>query len=131
MTSKIELTFTQCKQLVANDVNLRDFIEQVNDQPEFMSDNTGMQIDSISELQSIIQSGCASNAHRAVYYHDASQCMAKHGDDVLEYIENVLGELPTIPNGYSWSQIASIYLTTAIELWCSNFVNDLDGVDWD
>jgi len=131
MTSKIELTFTQCKQLVANDVNLRDFVEQVNDQPEFMSDETGMQIDSISELQAIIQSGCASNAHRAVYYHEATKCMAEHGDDVLEYIETVLGELPVIPNGSSWSQIASIYLTTAIELWCGDFANDLDGVDWD
>lgn len=131
MTSKIELTFTQCKQLVDNGVDLREFVGQVNDQPEFMSDNTGMGIDSISELQSIIQSGCASNAHRAVYYHEASQCMGEHGDDVLEYIEGVIGELPAIPLGSSWSHITSIYLVTAIELWCSNFANDLDGVDWD
>ena len=129
--SNITLTFTQCKQIINNGHDLREVVEQLNDQPDFMSDNTGMQIDSISELQSILQCGCASNAHRSVYYFEAQQCMSKHGDEVLEYIENAMGELPAIPNGSSWSQIASTYLVIAIELWCGGFADILEGVDWD
>ena len=128
--TKIELTFTQCKQLVANDVVLSDFVEAINDQPEFMQFDQ-MGVDSVSELQSLIQSGCAANAHGSVFYHNAAECMARHGDDVLEYIEDTLGKLTTIEAGTSWNQIASEYLSTAIELWCGNFANDLDGVDWD
>ena len=130
MTKSIELTFTQCKQLAANVADIRVFLESVNAQPDFMQFEQ-MGVDSVAELQSIINSGCASNAHRSVYYYDAAQCMALHGDDVLEYIENVLGELPAIEIGTSWNQIASVYLTTAIELWCGGFAGDLDGVDWD
>ena len=128
--TKIELTFTQCKQLIANGVALEDFLEKLNDQPEFMKFES-MGVDSISELQSLIQCGCASNAHRSVYYYEASQCMAKHGDDVLEFIENYLGEIPAPQTGCSWSQLGSNYLSTAIELWCGQFADDLDGVDWD
>ncbi len=128
-STKIELTFTQCKQLVANDVNLPEFVEKINDQPEFMQGE--MSVASICEIQSIIGCGCAGNAHKSVYYFEASQCMSKHGDDVLQYLEDTLGELPTIPNGSSWSQIASIYLSCAVDLWCGNFASDLDGVNWD
>lgn len=127
---KIELTLTQCKQLVSNDVDLREFVEQLNDQPDFMN-STGMQIDSISELQSILQCGCAGNAHRSVFYYEASQCMAEYGDSVIQYLEDNYGELPTIPTGSSWSQIASFYLTCAIESWCYQFSDALHGVDWD
>lgn len=130
MTTSIKLTFTQCKQIIENGVDLRDFVERVNDQPDFMQYD-GMGIDSISELQSIIQCGCASNAHSSVYYYDANKCMSEHGDSVLEYIENSIGELPAPKEGSSWSQLASDYLSAAIELWCGNFADDLDGVDWD
>lgn len=131
-TSKIELTFTQCKQIIENGVDLREFVERVNDQPEFMSDtNFNMGIDSIGELQSIIQCGCASNAHASVYYYDANKCMSEHGDEVLEYIENSIGELLPPKEGSSWSQLASDYLSAAVELWCGSFADDLDGVNWE
>lgn len=124
----ITLTFTQCKQIRAN-IDLREFVEAINNQPDFMSGE--MSIDSISELQSIIGCGCASNAHRSVYYYDAAKTMSEHGDSVLEYLENELGELPQPKNGMSWSELASYYLSYAIELWCGQFAGDLDGVDWD
>jgi hypothetical protein len=130
MKKSIELTFTQCKQLAANVADIRVFLESVNDQPEFMQFEQ-MGVSSLSDLQSIIHSGCASNAHQSVFYYNAAQCMALHGDEVLEYIEDTLGELPAIESGTSWNQIASVYLTTAIELWCGGFAGDLDGVDWD
>jgi len=129
--SNITLTFTQCKQIINNGYTLSEVVEKLNDQPEFMSDNTGMQIDSISELQSIIQCGCASNAHSSVFYYEAAQCMAKHGDDVLVYIKNHYGELPSIPEQTGWNQIASFYLVIAIESWCYQFNDILEGVNWD
>lgn len=132
MTTSIKLTFTQCKQIIENGVDLRDFVERVNDQPDFMSDtNFGMGIDSIGELQAVVQSGCASNAHRSVFYYDANKCMSEHGDSVLEYIENNYGEIPAPKAGVSWTQMGSDYLSMAIELWCGNFADDLNGVDWD
>jgi hypothetical protein len=130
MTNSIQLTYTQCKQLKQNGVDLADFLERVNDQPNFMQ-FSGMGIDSIGELQAIIQSGCASNAHRSVFYHDAKNCMDEYGDDVLQYIEDCEGEVPHPPQDFSWSQLASFYLSCAVELWCSAFDADLDGVNWD
>ena len=124
---KIQLTFSQCKQISAN-TDLREFVEQINDQPDFMAGV--MSIDSIGELQSIIQSGCAANAHRSVYYYDAAQCMAEHGDDVLDYIKDSYGELPDVSE-CSWGEMAIVYLSLAIELWCGQFSETLDNVDWD
>lgn len=126
--SKIELTFTQCKQIINNGHDIRDFVESINDQPEWMVG--GMGIASICELQAILQSGCAANAHRSVYYYDAQKVMAGYGDEVLDYIENQLGDLPNV-TGQGWSQMASTYLSCAVELWCSQFADTLDGVNWD
>jgi len=128
MSMTITLTFTQCKQINVN-TDLREFVEAINDQPDFMSGEMG--IDSISELQSIIQCGCASNAHRSVYFYDAAKTMAEYGDSVLEYLENELGEIPQPEKGMTWSHLASHYLSYAIELWCGGFAGNLDGVDWD
>lgn len=126
---KIELTFTQCKQIINNGEDLREIVKQLNDQPAFMSGEMG--IGSICELKSIIQSGCASNAHKSVYFHAATQHMAEYGDDVLEFLEGELGEIPQPKSGVSWGELASFYLSYAIKLWCSDFADALDGVDWD
>lgn len=128
----MELTFTQCKQIIQNHDRdtLEQFIDDVNNQPEFIS---SMQpIDSVCDLQAILQGGCASGAYMpAVSYYTASKCMGEHGDDVLDYIEESLGELPEPEKGTSWSGLAVHYLSCAVELWVSQFSDVLDGVNWD
>ena len=74
-------------------------------------------------IDAIQQGGCASGAYMpAVTYYDAAQTMAKHGDDVLQYIDDVigLGEVRP-PKDSSWSGIACFYLSLAVELWVGQF----------
>jgi hypothetical protein len=79
-----------------------------------------------SDVAAIMQGGCASGAFMpAVTYHIARRTMAEHGDDVLEFIEDHLGELPGIPSGESWSGIAVHFLSTAVELWASGVAEDI------
>lgn len=128
-TIKIALTFSQCKAIVNAGLDLRESVESLNDQPEFMLDDRfGMGIDSVEELSSIIQCGCASNAHRSVFYHDAGKCMSEHGDDVLKYLENSYGEIPAPREGSSWNSLASDYLSTAIESWCHLQAEIIDAI---
>lgn len=120
----MQLTYTQCKQIAAN-YPLRDIVEQLQDQPEWITDPLD-----IADIQAIQQGGCASGAYMpAVTYHKALQTMSEYGDDVLEYIENNYGEIPQPGKGESWSSLAVFYLSMAVELWVGQF--DLDGVDWD
>jgi len=82
---------------------------------------------SANDIAAINQGGCASGAYMpAVTYHTAAQIMANHGDDVLQYIEDSLGELPTIPKGESWSGIAVFFLSYAVELWASSIESELE-----
>lgn len=72
-------------------------------------------------VAAICQSGCASGAYMpAVTYSKALATMQEHGDDVLDYIDDALGELPQPPAGTSWSGLAVFYLSTAVELWASS-----------
>ena len=81
------------------------------------------------DIAAISQGGCASGSYMpAVTYVLASETMAEHGDDVLEYIEDSYGELPQPPIGTSWSAMAVFYLSIAVELWCS--ANE-DLADWE
>ena len=73
-----------------------------------------------STVAAIYQGGCNSGAYMpAVTYYTASNTMNEHGDDVLDYIEENLGELPEVPKASSWSGIACFYLSYAVELWAS------------
>lgn len=118
----IEVTFTQCKQ-VATMYDLRDTIEALRNQPIWITHDLG-----IADIQAIQQGGCASGAYMpAVTYWQAAQIMETYGDDVLQYIDDTLGELPTVPNGISWSELAVFYLSCAVELWAGQF--DLSGID--
>ena len=47
------------------------------------------------------------------------QTMSQHGDDVLEYITDCLGDLPQIRSDSSWGQIAVLYLSCAVDLFAS------------
>lgn len=138
----MKLTYSQCKQIASNG-NLRDTVESLQDQPEWLSypvtyhDGGTGEITRLepanlclADIQAIQQGGCASGAYMpAVTYWQAAATMAEHGDGVLDYIQENYGELPTPQNDTSWSGLAVFYLSMAVELWCGQF--DLDGVDWD
>lgn len=80
----------------------------------------------VSQLMAIRHGGCASGAYMpAVTYYKAKETMGEHGDDVLEYIERSLGELPQPPASESWSGIACFYLSAAVELWASETLQTL------
>lgn len=78
----------------------------------------------VSTVASIVQSGCNSGAYMpAVTYYKATDTMAAHGDDVLQYIEDMLGELPSPFDRYesvSWGGMACFYLSLAVELWAGD-----------
>lgn len=81
-----------------------------------------------SNIAAILQGGCASGAYMpAVTYHKALATMATHGDDVLEYIEDALGELPAPPDNSSWSGMACHYLSYAVELWASSVESEVEA----
>lgn len=79
-----------------------------------------------STVTAIVQGGCASGAYMpAVMYHEASETMNEHGDNVLDAIAAALGELPAIHTDASWSGIAVSYLSTAIELWADGALDEI------
>ena len=81
------------------------------------------------DVAAINQGGCASGAYMpAVTYCKAVNTMSEHGDDVLQYLEDMTGELPTPPSDISWSQLACFYLSRAVELFCA--VHE-DLADWE
>ena len=64
----------------------------------------------------------------AVTYHDALKTMHQHGDSadgVLQYLEDILGELPPPLDDISWSGLACHYVTHAVELWAASIEDDL------
>lgn len=77
------------------------------------------------DVAAITQGGCASGAYMpAVTYHTAKETMNEHGDDVLQYIEDTMGELPDV-TGESWAGMACKYLSAAVELWASSIEDEL------
>lgn len=94
------------------------------DVPAWMEDDI-----SPYDVAAIAQGGCASGAYMpAVTYHRAMQTMAEHGDDVLQFIEDRLGELPQ-PEPVSWSGLACSYLSTAVELWAAETEATLENYE--
>jgi hypothetical protein len=80
-----------------------------------------------SDVAAIVQGGCASGAYMpAVTYHQALATMSEDGDEVLQFIEDSLGELPTPPRDTSWSGLACFYLSCAVELWASSIEDELE-----
>ena len=81
------------------------------------------------DVAAIVQGGCASGAYMpAVTYHKALATMQECGDDVLDYIESAIGELPNV-TGQSWGQMACTYLSTAVELWACGIEDDLEAFE--
>lgn len=83
----------------------------------------------VSTVASIMQGGCNSGAYMpAVTYYKAVDIMANHGDDVLDYIHDQLGELPKPKAFESWSGMACHYLSFAVELWASGVYYQLEDM---
>lgn len=81
-------------------------------------------------IAAVVQGGCASGAYMpAVTYHTALRIMADHGDDVLEYLEDLHGEIPAPPAGASWSGMACHYLSYAVEMWAAGVYTMLEDHD--
>lgn len=71
-----------------------------------------------SDVAAIVQGGCASGAYMpAVTYYDALATMSEHGDAVLQYVQDIYGELPRPKDDESWAGMAVHYLSCAVELW--------------
>lgn len=86
-----------------------------------------------SDVAAIVQGGCDSGAYMpAVSYHQAVETMAAHGDKVFEYIENATGEEPCALAGIasctSWSGLACLFVSTAVELWAASVEPELDSL---
>lgn len=81
-------------------------------------------------IASICNGGCASGSYMpAVTYWKANDTMANHGDDVLDYIVEQLGELPAIPKGESWAGMACFFLSYAVELWAGDIMGQLESLE--
>jgi hypothetical protein len=81
-------------------------------------------------IASIAQGGCNSGAYMpAVTYHSALRTMAECGDDVLQYINDQISELPAPSADESWSGMACFYLSTAVELWAGDIMCQLERLD--
>ena len=81
-------------------------------------------------VASICNGGCASGSYMpAVTYWQANDTMANHGDDVLDYIHETLGELPQPPKFESWRGMACFYLSYAVELWAGDIMAQLEEME--
>jgi hypothetical protein len=95
------------------------------DVPAWIDDNI-----SPYDVAAIVQGGCNSGAYMpAVTYSSALATMSKHGDDVLQYIQDALGELPLPDDNISWAGMAVHYLSFAVELWASNAADILENIE--
>lgn len=77
------------------------------------------------DIKAISVGGCASGAYMpAVTYHQALVTMSEHGDDVFDFIEECLGEVPFPKEAESWSGLAVFYLSLAVELYVDRVIAD-------
>lgn len=54
----------------------------------------------------------------AVEYETARKTMEEHGDDVLDYLQEVKGRIPTPDmSRYSWHQLPCFFLSRAVLAW--------------
>ena len=73
---------------------------------------------SACDVAAIIQGGCAGGRYMpAVTYATATAIMVEHGDDVLKYLVDQLGELPRPDVDIAWSAMAAHFLSAAVECW--------------
>jgi len=101
--------------------------EEYIDQEALNDDEHEDHEDAVSTIESICQCGCASGSYMpAVTYYTARQVMNEHGDDVLDYLADHYGNLPTPPEDVSWSGLACHYLSAGVEAWAMSAMSQLD-----
>ncbi len=84
----------------------------------------------VCTIASICNGGCASGSYMpAVTYWQANEIMAEYGDDVMDYIVEVTGELPSVPKFESWRGMACLFLSCAVELWASDIMGQLEDME--
>jgi len=84
------------------------------------------------DIAAIVQGGCASGAYMpAVTYHEATETMNRHGDDILQFIQDAYGELPKPRDGESWAGMACFYVSCGVELWALGVESELESMDLD
>jgi hypothetical protein len=64
----------------------------------------------------------------AVTYWQALETMSEHGDDVLQFIEDAIGEAPYPDCDTGWAGLACHFLSMAVELWCSGVEDELESI---
>lgn len=80
----------------------------------------------VADLDAITYGGCESGAYMpAVTYYRALDTMREHGDDIMDYIETELGEIPAPREPISWSGMACYYLSLAVELWAGSAFKEI------
>ncbi len=69
----------------------------------------------------------------AVTYTTAMETMSQHGDEVFDYIEQNLGEIPMPPEEDfrrgQWSGLACWYMSFAVELWASYVLSEIEEAE--
>lgn len=77
-------------------------------------------------IAAIIQGGCDSGSYMpAVTYHTALRTMNERGEEVLEYLDYVYGEVPNIPDGIGWAGLACYFLSAAVEVWAYTVADEI------
>lgn len=87
-----------------------------------------------ADIAAICQGGCASGAYMpAVTYAQAMNTMFLHGDEVMEYLENELGDLPIPAKDETWARTmlgqAVFYLSIAVETWAHGVMAELEELE--
>lgn len=71
-------------------------------------------------IAAVNQGGCDSGAYMpGTERWTATNVMAKHGEDVIDYLIETVGHIPMPDEENSWGEICCLYLSTAVETWCS------------
>ena len=84
------------------------------------------------DVAAILQGGCSSGAWMpAVTYWQALETMNEYGDDIIEYLNDYDGTVPTPPETcIYWSSLAVFFLSYAVELWASSVEDEInDALD--
>ena len=127
----LELSFSQCKQAIESGIDLRDLQERFNDQPEFIKET---QVIDWNDAQAILQGGCENGAYMpAVTYNTAQSIMNQYSDN----IEAVFEEFGYGAHKMTWyiteEPFASFcvkVVSRAVELWVSQFAEELENIGW-
>lgn len=82
-------------------------------------------------VAAILQGGCASGAYMpAVTYWQALETMSEHGNAIIDYLEECLGDdLWAIPEEHRfWAGMACYFVSFAVELWASSIKDEAEEI---